>query len=78
MLVWLTMLRLTATFDNDRFLYRLQRNSVEVLSGTDQVEVAERMVQLGVENPLRLIEAAQTWGVVEIREPAHPWHGEGI
>jgi hypothetical protein len=71
------MLRLTATFDDNRFFYRLERNGAEVLSGTDPVELAEHMLKLGVENPLHLIEAAQTWGVVEIREPAKPWHGEG-
>jgi hypothetical protein len=72
------MLRLTATFDEDRFLYRLERNGVEVLTGTDPVELAEHMLKLGVETPLHLMEAAQTWGVVEIREAAKPWQGEGI
>jgi len=62
------MIRLTAAFGDDRFVYTLTRHGAAILSSTSSADVAERMLQLGIIDPLQLIQAAEEWGVVEIKE----------
>lgn len=70
------MHRLTALRSDNRVAFTLSRDGGRLLSTTDQIELAERMLQLGIENPLCLIDAARQWGLVEIREEQNPrWRG---
>ncbi len=62
------MIRLTAAFGDDRFVYTLTQDGAAILSSTSSADVAERMLQLGIADPLQLVQAAEEWGVVEIKE----------
>jgi hypothetical protein len=64
--------RLVALRSDDRFAFILSREGSELFRCTDPVDMAERMLQHGIENPLHLIEAAKQWGTVEIREARKP------
>jgi hypothetical protein len=47
-----------------------------VLTTGDRDALADRMLELGVEEPGQLLEAAERWGLVEIREEQNPdWQG---
>ena len=64
------MFRLTAEFAGEHFTLKLFRDGAELFTTTDPIEAAEWMLNLGIENPLHLIDNARQWGVVEIRKPA--------
>jgi hypothetical protein len=63
------MLLLTAEFTDDHFAFALYRDSMELFSTNDPIELAEQMLHLGIENPLSLIDAARQWGAVHIHVP---------
>ena len=70
------MIRLTAHLHGELFAFTVTRDDVGLFTTNDPVEAAERMLELGIGNPLHLIDAARQWGVVEIREDANPdWRG---
>lgn len=62
------MLRLTFMPSDFGYRFMLVRDGTTILNTADAIEVAERLLQLGIENPLHLIQAARQWGVVEIRQ----------
>jgi hypothetical protein len=62
------MLRLTANPSDHGFVYTLAKSGALVVSTGNREGLADRMLQIGIEEPARLIEAAEKWGVVEIRE----------
>jgi hypothetical protein len=62
------MFRLTAEPADDRYAFTLSRGAQVLFTTIDPIEVAERMLALGIENPLHLVEAARQWGEVEIKE----------
>ncbi len=72
------MIRLTAAVSDHGFTYTLVRDGHLVCTLGNRAEIAEQMAAIGIDGPGRLIEAAEQWGVVEIREPAAYGHGDGI
>ncbi len=62
------MFRLTAEFAGDHFTLKLFRDGAELFTTIDPNEAAEWMLNLGIDNPLQLIEGARQWGVVDIHE----------
>ena len=70
------MIRLTGIVSDRGFIYTLAHDGVLVLTTGSREEAEGQMVQLGIEHPLQLIEAAEHWSVVEIREEEKPsWRG---
>ena len=70
------MIRLTADRIDEQFVFTLTRGEEHLFTTDDPIEAAERMLQLRIENPLYLIDAARQWGVVEIMEEENPdWRG---
>lgn len=63
------MIRLTAEVAEDRYAFTLTRGDQVLFTSIDPIEAAERMLMLGIDNPLHLVDAARQWGVVEIKEP---------
>lgn len=48
------------------FMFKLSRAGQVLVATSDATEVAEHMLQLGVEDPLSLVRAAREWGEVAI------------
>ena len=70
------MIRLTARPYDDEFAFTISRDRHDLFTTIDPVRAAERMLELGIDNPLPLIDAARQWGVVEIWEDVNPdWRG---
>lgn len=71
------MIHLTASALNGDYTFTLTRGDDELLLiSRDWTDVAERLLALGVDNPLPLIKAAEQWGAVDIREEVSPdWTG---
>jgi hypothetical protein len=65
------MIRLTAEPADDHYAFTLSRGDQVLITSIDPIEVAERMLAVGIENPLYLVEAARQWGVVEVKEEPH-------
>ena len=69
------MFRLTAEYTDDHFDFVLHRDDAKVLVTGDPIDLALRMLYFGIDDPLRLIDAARQWGAVEIRDQP-VWHRE--
>ena len=70
------MIRLTATVSNRGSTFALARDGILVFTTGNRIDAAHRMLDIGIDYPDHLIDAAEQWGVVEIREEANPnWRG---
>ncbi len=70
------MIRLDASASDHGFTFTLAREGALIFTTGNRAELAERMLALGIEKPGHLIEAAEHWGAVEIREERNPdWRG---
>ena len=66
------MLKLTTFPINDATGIAIRRNSHLLLSSTEVEEVAQRLADLGVKNPLPLVMAAVQHGAIEIHAEGRP------
>jgi hypothetical protein len=64
--------RVSARTSDHGFVYTLVKAGALVFTTGNRDELAERMASLGIEHPAQLIEAAEQWGVVELREGENP------
>jgi hypothetical protein len=70
------MIRLTASASDHGFTFTLAREGTLVLTTGNRAEVATRLLALELSDPEPLIDAAEHWGIVEIREEVNPrWRG---
>ncbi len=68
--------RLTAKASDHGFVYTLAKSGTLVVTTRDRNGVAGEMQRLGISQPAQLIDAAERWGLVEIREEENPdWRG---
>ena len=64
------MIRVDARPFEDLTVFEIRRASELVYATTDAIEAAQWLLDLGVENPMPLLEAAAHWGKVDIHESA--------
>jgi hypothetical protein len=70
------MIRLTASVSDHGSTFTLARDGVLIFTTGNRIDAAHRMLDIGISNPDYLIDAAEHWGVVEIREETNPdWRG---
>jgi hypothetical protein len=58
------MIRLTAEAAEDRYAFTLSQALRSFSRRLTPLRSLKRMLELGIENPLHLVEAARQWGVV--------------
>jgi hypothetical protein len=64
------MILLTAAVSDHGFTYTLAREGQLLLTTGNRLDAAEFMLQLSIDNPLQLIQAAEQWGAVDVHETA--------
>ena len=70
------MIRLTATISDHGSTFTLARDGILIFTTGNRIDAAHRMLDVGIDHPDHLIDAAEQWGVVELREEANPdWRG---
>jgi hypothetical protein len=70
------MIRLSASASDHGFTFTLAREGALILTTADRNEVAAQLLALEVGAPGPLIDAAEHWGIVEVREEFNPdWRG---
>ncbi len=65
------VIRPTALPSDHGFTFTIERAGELLFTTGNRVDLALRMLALGIENPLHLIDAAESWGVVDIHETAY-------
>ena len=70
------MIRLTASPSDHGFIFPLAGDGALILTTGNRQEAADQKLSMDIEVSDQLLEAAEHWGVVEIREDANPeWRG---
>ena len=64
------MIRVEARPFDDLTIFEIRRAGEFVYATTDAIEAVQWLLDLGVDNPMPLLEAAAHWGKVDIHESA--------
>ncbi len=62
------MIRIDAIPSGDFTAFEIRRHGELVLATMDAIEAAQRLLDMGVEDPMALVKGAVRWGAVEIRD----------
>jgi hypothetical protein len=52
-----------------QFLFRIEAPGSTPIAARDAAAATEELIRLGIDDPLRLLEHARRWGIVEIVAP---------
>jgi len=64
------MIRIDAIPAGNFTAFELRRDGELVLATMDAIEVAQHLLDMGIEDPMALVKGAVQWGAVEIRDAA--------
>ncbi len=64
------MIRIDAIPAGNFTAFEIRRDGELVLATMDAIEAAQRLLEMGIEDPMALVKGAVRWGAVEIREAA--------
>jgi hypothetical protein len=62
------VIRLTARVSDHGYTYTLARDGELLVTTGNRADMADWMLAAGIESPMKLIEAAEHWEVVDIHE----------